>query len=94
MLPAGLSRWEARKKVRAWIDVCQAMLTSATDRKNNPNRGYSGFGSGTGSRAERVKNEDGSYASSGHRSGGGEGGGGGGGEGDRESGHLFANYVN
>ena len=26
--------------------------------------------------------------------GGGEGGGGGGGEGDRESGHLFANYVN
>ena len=25
---------------------------------------------------------------------GGEGGGGGGGEGDRESGHLFANYVN
>ena len=52
------------------------MLTSATDRKNNPNRGYSGFGSGTGSRAERVKNEDGSYGGSGHRSGGGEGGGG------------------
>ena len=26
--------------------------------------------------------------------GGGEGGGGGGGEGDRESGHLFTNYVN
>ena len=26
--------------------------------------------------------------------GGGKGGGGGGGEGDRESGHLFANYVN
>jgi DNA-directed RNA polymerase III subunit RPC4 len=52
------------------------MLTSATDRKNNPNRGYSGFGSGTGSRAERVKNEDGSYGSSGHRSGGGGDGGG------------------
>ncbi|RAR03582.1 recombination hotspot-binding protein [Stemphylium lycopersici] len=50
---------------------------NARDRKNNPNRGYSGFGAGSGSRAERVKTEDGGYGSSG-RSGGGGGGSGGG----------------
>jgi DNA-directed RNA polymerase III subunit RPC4 len=49
-------------------------LTVALDRKNNPNRGHSGFGAGSGSRAERIKNEDGSYAGS-SRSGGGGGGG-------------------
>lgn len=54
------------------------------DRKNNPNRGLSTFGSGSGSRAIRVKNEDGgSYSGGG---GGGEGGGGGGGSGSRSGG--------
>ncbi|KAL1797757.1 hypothetical protein ACET3X_004363 [Alternaria dauci] len=50
--------------------------SSKEDRKNSSNRGFSGFGSGSGSRAERVKNEDGSYGASGSRSGGGGGGGG------------------
>ncbi|EUC29377.1 hypothetical protein COCCADRAFT_40239 [Bipolaris zeicola 26-R-13] len=49
--------------------------SSREDRKNNPNRGHSGFGAGSGSRAERIKNEDGGYAGS-SRSGGGSGGGG------------------
>ncbi|KAI4617591.1 uncharacterized protein J4E87_008227 [Alternaria ethzedia] len=67
--------------------------SSKEDRKNNPNRGYSGFGSGSGSRAERVKNEDGSYGGSGSRSGGGGGGGGGSGGGPsikREDGGLVS----
>lgn len=50
-------------------------LTVAIDRKAN-NRNFSGFGSGSGSRAERVKNEDGNHGgSSGYRSTGGGGGG-------------------
>ncbi|KAL6709066.1 hypothetical protein ACN47E_001882 [Coniothyrium glycines] len=51
--------------------------SSREDRKNNPNRGVSSFGSGSGSRAVRVKNEnDGSYSGSGHSGGGGGSGGG------------------
>ncbi|KAL6151698.1 hypothetical protein ACJQWK_10405 [Exserohilum turcicum] len=49
--------------------------SSREDRKNNPNRGYAGFGAGSGSRAERIKNEDGGYGGA-SRSGGGGGGGG------------------
>lgn len=41
-----------------------------TDRKNNPIRGVSGFGSGSGSRATRIKNEGDSGAGSSYRSGG------------------------
>ncbi|KAF1829700.1 hypothetical protein BDW02DRAFT_509331 [Decorospora gaudefroyi] len=40
------------------------------DRKKNPNRGYAGYGSASGSRAERVKNENGGYGGSSNRSGG------------------------
>ncbi|KAF5846390.1 hypothetical protein GGP41_003831 [Bipolaris sorokiniana] len=49
--------------------------SSREGTKNNPNRGHSGFGAGSGSRAERIKNEDGGYAGS-SRSGGGGGSGG------------------
>ncbi|KAH9877773.1 hypothetical protein J1614_002990, partial [Plenodomus biglobosus] len=56
--------------------------SSKEDRKNHSNRGPSGYGDGSGSRAVRVKNEGDSYggsSGSGSRSGGGGGGGGGGG---------------
>ncbi|EUC46263.1 hypothetical protein COCMIDRAFT_93342 [Bipolaris oryzae ATCC 44560] len=49
--------------------------SSREGTKNNPNRGHSGFGAGSGSRAERIKNEDGGFAGS-SRSGSGGGGGG------------------
>ncbi|KAI8932124.1 hypothetical protein NX059_011008 [Plenodomus lindquistii] len=56
--------------------------SSKEDRKNHSNRGPSGYGGGSGSRAVRVKNEGDSYggasgSGSGSRSGGGGGGGGG-----------------
>ncbi|KAK1913211.1 hypothetical protein P3342_005147 [Pyrenophora teres f. teres] len=64
--------------------------SSKEDRKNTSKPGYSGFGSGSGSRAERVKNEDSSYGGSGHQSTRGGGGGGGGSSTKREDGGLVS----
>ncbi|KAF1941468.1 hypothetical protein EJ02DRAFT_434771 [Clathrospora elynae] len=64
--------------------------SSREDRKNNSNRGYSGFGSGSGSRAERVKTEGDGHAGSSYRSGGGGGGGGGGSSIKREGGGFVS----
>jgi DNA-directed RNA polymerase III subunit RPC4 len=66
------------------------MLTIITDRKNNPNRGYSGFGAGSGSRAVRVKNEGDGQGGSNYRSGGGGSGGGGGSSIKREDGDYMS----
>lgn len=79
---------EAPKKACHVRCTCGAILIKSADRKNNQNRGYSGFSAGSGSRAERVKNEDDSYGGSGHRSGG--GGGGGGASTKREDGGLVS----
>lgn len=73
----GRSRWEAPEKARRADPTRVTLLTAASDRKNNSSRGHSGFGAGSGSRAERVKNEDGSYGGGSSWSGGGGGGGGG-----------------
>ena len=51
-----------------------------------------GRGSGLAEGGRRARSQE--AGGGGEIYGGGEGGGGGGGEGDRESGHLFANYVN
>jgi len=87
-----LSHLEAPKKACQILPTYQTILMIAIDRKNNTSHGYSGFGSGSGSRAERVKNEDGSYGGSGHQStrGGGGGGGGGGSFTKREDGGLVS----
>ncbi|USP82114.1 uncharacterized protein yc1106_09388 [Curvularia clavata] len=51
-------------------------LGSSKEGMKNSSRGLSGFGAGSGSRAERIKNEDGSHGGSGWSRGGGGGGGG------------------
>ncbi|KAF1846966.1 uncharacterized protein K460DRAFT_392427 [Cucurbitaria berberidis CBS 394.84] len=78
---ASKARREAKSALRARggfggaVSGPFSLGSSREDRKGNPNRGPSGFGSGSGSRAVRIKNDGDGQAGPSHRSGGGGGGG-------------------
>ena len=74
--------------------MCLSSSHSPVDMAGDSMGRMSGLAEG-GRRARSHEAGGGSEIYGGGEGGGsGEGGGGGGGEGDRESGHLFANYVN